>query len=61
VIITIGRDLTTGEVVIRNHENETVINLDPDPEMFNIFTEMVVDQLNDLDPDTEYMLEEVDR
>jgi hypothetical protein len=57
-VITVG---TNGddEIVIRNRDNDTALVLPGDDvETLSMFVEMLVDELNDRDPDTAYVLEE---
>lgn len=58
-MITVGQKIATGEIVIRNHENDTVLILSEDVDDLRTVIEMLVDELSDRDPGTYYSLEQV--
>jgi hypothetical protein len=56
-VITVGTN-ADDEIVIRNHGNGTVLEIEADPETFAMLVGMLVDELNDLDEETDYVLQE---
>lgn len=58
-VITIGQKIATGEIVIRNLENDTALVLSNDVDDLRTFVEMLVDELSDLDVGMYYSLQEV--
>jgi hypothetical protein len=58
-VITIGQKIATGEIVIRNLENDTALILGNDVDDLRTVVEMLVDELSDLDVGMYYTLQEV--
>jgi hypothetical protein len=57
-MISLGGTVDGDEIVIRNHDNDTALVLTGDLDEFRTVVDMLVDELNSRDGDTEYQLEE---
>jgi hypothetical protein len=58
-VITIGES-AEGNIVIRCVDTGTAVAIPADLETFRLFAEMVVDELNRMDSDVDYIIEEFD-
>jgi hypothetical protein len=48
-------------IILRNHDDGSMVRLDADPDMFEMVVGMMVDELNDVHPDSAFELVEYNR